>query len=139
MHGNTVARALWHEFPADPETAGIDRQFMWGSGLLISPALEEGQTVVTAYFPVARFYDYYTGEEVEVRGGYKNLSCPFDYTPLHLRGGSILPTQAPAVTTEKSRLNPLGLLVALDDQGEAQGSFYYDTGDNLGMRKMMNI
>jgi alpha-glucosidase (family GH31 glycosyl hydrolase) len=30
--GSTVARALWHEFPTDPKTAAIDKQFMWGSG-----------------------------------------------------------------------------------------------------------
>ncbi len=30
--GGTVARALWHEFPLDQIAAGIDRQFLWGSG-----------------------------------------------------------------------------------------------------------
>ena len=63
--GNTVARALWHEFPLDEEARGIDRQFLWGSGILISPVLEPNVTTVWAHFPPqARWFDYYTGEEV---------------------------------------------------------------------------
>ena len=30
--GDTVVRAFWHEFPLDAIAAGIDRQFLWGSG-----------------------------------------------------------------------------------------------------------
>jgi maltase-glucoamylase len=132
MQGNTVARALWHEFPTDPETAGIDRQFLWGSGFLISPVLKENQTVVNAYFPDSRFFDYYTGEEVKVRKNYTNLSAPLDFIPLHVHGGNVLPTQEPAVNTELARQNPLGLIVALDDNQQARGSFYYDAGVNYG-------
>lgn len=132
MNGNTVARALWHEFPQDPETRGIDRQFMWGYGLVISPVIDEGATNVTAYFPDARFYDYYTGGEVAVRKGYVELDAPFTHIPLHIRGGGVLPVQASAVNTDLARRNPLGLIAALDDRGEARGNFYYDAGDSLG-------
>lgn len=47
-------------FPNDPNTYGIDRQFMWGSGLLITPVVEKGDTSVQAYFPGGEWYDYYT-------------------------------------------------------------------------------
>ena len=40
VEGGTVARPLWHEFPTDTNTWDIDTQFLWGRGLLISPALE---------------------------------------------------------------------------------------------------
>ena len=52
-----MARALWDEFPTDSNTWVIDRQFMWGSGLLISPVLDQGATTKSAYFPDARWYD----------------------------------------------------------------------------------
>ena len=39
--GETVARPLFHEFPHDNNTHGIDQQFMWGRSLLISPFLFE--------------------------------------------------------------------------------------------------
>jgi len=64
IEGNTVVRALWHEYPMDSTALSIDRQFLWGSGLLISPVLDEGQVTVDAYFPDARWYSYYDGQEV---------------------------------------------------------------------------
>ena len=39
----TVTRPLFFEFPDDPNTYDIDRQFMVGNGLLISPVLTEGK------------------------------------------------------------------------------------------------
>ncbi len=35
--GETVARPLFHEYPKDNNTHGIDQQFLWGRSLLISP------------------------------------------------------------------------------------------------------
>ncbi len=39
--GETVARPVFHEFPHDNNTHGIDQQFMWGRSVLISPFLFE--------------------------------------------------------------------------------------------------
>lgn len=130
----TVARALWHEFPQDPETWGIDKQFMWGSGLLITPVLEENQTEVTGYLPEGRFYDYYTGaEEPRPRNGnWVTWLAPLDHINLHVKGGTIIPTQEPAVNTEISRNNPFGLIVALDEKEEAFGKMSYDDGETIG-------
>lgn len=127
--GDTVVRALWHEFPTDPVASGIDRQFLWGSGLLVSPVLNEGATSVEAYFPNSRFYSYHDGREVNVRGEFQTLSAPLDFIPLHLHGGSILPTQEPARNTQLARENPLGLIIVLDESGSASGDLYYDDGD----------
>jgi alpha-glucosidase len=51
-----------------------------------------------------------------------------DIIPLHYRGGSIVPTQAPALTTTASRANPFGADVALDESGAAEGWAYLDDG-----------
>jgi alpha-glucosidase (family GH31 glycosyl hydrolase) len=126
--GSTVVRPLWHEFATDPNTHGIDRQFLWGSGLLISPVLDEGAVTVRAYFPDERFYNYYDGARVGTRGGLVTLDAPMSYIHLHIRGGNILPTQDHAITTEAARNNPLGLIVALDDNARAKGVLYYDDG-----------
>lgn len=39
-------RALFWEFPDEPELYGVDTQFMVGASLLITPALAEGATSV---------------------------------------------------------------------------------------------
>jgi len=49
-----------------------------------------------------------------------------------IRGGSILPTQKPGVTTTESRKNDFELIVALDEAGNAKGELYWDDGDSLG-------
>ena len=47
-----------HRFPEDKKTWKIERQFMWGDGLLISPVFTEGATKVEAYLPEGeRWYD----------------------------------------------------------------------------------
>ena len=89
-----------HRFPTDPRTLDIDRQFMWGSALLISPVLDENKRTVYAYFPKARWFDYYTGVEVTDTGRMHELDAPLDHLPLHVKGGSILVTQEPAKNTD---------------------------------------
>ena len=49
--GTTVARPLFFNFPKDAATLTIDKQFMWGNALLITPVLTQGATSVTGYFP----------------------------------------------------------------------------------------
>jgi alpha-glucosidase (family GH31 glycosyl hydrolase) len=43
--GETVARPVFHEFPHDNNTHGIDKQFMWGRSVLISPFLFEAKII----------------------------------------------------------------------------------------------
>ncbi|XP_051512453.1 sucrase-isomaltase, intestinal-like isoform X1 [Myxocyprinus asiaticus] len=132
VHGSTVVRPMLHEFVTDENTWDIDRQFLWGPALLITPALDPGVTVVKGYVPNARWYDYHTGKAVGVRGQFVNMETPLEKINLHVRGGHILPWQKPENNTQYSRKNPLGLLVALDDYGSAQGSLFWDDGEGVG-------
>ncbi|XP_072039745.1 sucrase-isomaltase, intestinal-like [Amphiura filiformis] len=132
INGYTVMRPVFHEFIDDAYTHGIDRQFLWGSAFLITPVLDQGATDVDAYFPDARWYDYYTGAEVGLRKKTVNLDAPMDYIPLHVRGGYILPTQEPDITTTASRNKPMGLIVAMDDLKSALGDLFWDDGDSIG-------
>lgn len=36
-----------------------------------------------------------------------------------------------------SRLNPFGLIIALDEQGQASGSLFWDDGDSIGKPGVM--
>ncbi|XP_067276076.1 sucrase-isomaltase, intestinal [Pseudorasbora parva] len=130
-HGNTVVRPLLHEFVNDENTWDIDRQFLWGPALLITPALDPNVTLVKGYVPNARWYDYHTGEVVGVRGQFVDMDTPLEKINLHVRGGYILPWQKPENNTHYSRQNPLGLLVALDDTGSAHGSLFWDDGEGI--------
>ncbi|XP_006887298.1 PREDICTED: maltase-glucoamylase, intestinal-like [Elephantulus edwardii] len=128
--GDTVARPLLHEFYNDENTWGIHRQFLWGPGLLITPVLDQGAEKVLAYVPDAIWYEYDTGAQVEWRKQQVEMELPEDKIGLHLRGGHIFPTQQPSTTTVASRQNPLGLIIALDENKEAKGELFWDDGDS---------
>ncbi|XP_074023543.1 maltase-glucoamylase-like [Numenius arquata] len=134
--GATVVRPLLHEFVEDKTTWGIDKQFLWGPSLLISPVLEKGAVSVNAYLPHARWYDYHTDEHIGFRGQFSDLAAPLGHINLHVRGGHILPRQSPANTTFYSRTKPLELLVALDDGGGAEGQLYWDDGVQIDAYEM---
>lgn len=129
--GSTVVRPLLHEFTADKITWDIHRQFLWGPALLITPALDKGVTSVRGYVPNDRWYDYHTAKEVGVRGEWVVMPTPLDHINLHIRGGYVLPWQAPALNTLLSRVNRLGLIVALSDSSTAEGSFFWDDGEGI--------
>ncbi|XP_011827421.1 PREDICTED: maltase-glucoamylase, intestinal-like [Mandrillus leucophaeus] len=109
----------------------IDSQFLLGPAFLVSPVLERNARNVTAYFPRARWYDYYTGVDINARGEWKTLPAPLDHINLHVRGGYILPWQKPALNTQLSRQKFMGFKIALDDEGTAEGWLFWDDGQSI--------
>ncbi|XP_075013544.1 sucrase-isomaltase, intestinal isoform X1 [Calonectris borealis] len=130
--GDTVVRPVLHEFYSDEVTWSVDRQFLWGPGLLISPVLDPGVDAIRAYIPDAVWYDYDTGGKISARKQWASMYLPADKLGLHLRGGYIYPTQQPANTTVASRKNPMGLIIALDDNNAASGDLFWDDGESTG-------
>ena len=87
--GDTVTRGLFMNFPADSKTWDNDSQMMWGDGLLITPVITPDSSSVTGYFPNARWFDYYSGDEMPV--GSNSMMAPYDHINLHTKGGVIIP------------------------------------------------
>eukprot|EP01052_Picozoa_sp_SAG31_P012131 SAG31_NODE_701_length_12730_cov_3.008709_6_plen_1346_part_00 len=123
--GGTVARPLSFEFPDDTNTWTIDTQFMVGPAFLISPVLEAGVDQVDVYFPGGDagtvWYDYWTGKRIIVSES-RHLVVPAvlgEPMPVHVRGGSILPRQAAALTTASTVVQPIDILVVLGDMDGA--------------------
>ena len=64
------------------------------------PFLSQNQTSVHAYFPSDQWYDFYTGRITSRGGGeWIDLHTPLDKINVHIRAGSIVPMQQPALTT----------------------------------------
>lgn len=111
---------------------------MIGPAILITPCVEQDATHVTGYFPTDNWYNYeyentqYLSQtftlEDNSHGENQKLSAPFDHINIHVRGGHIVPTQERAKTTYYARMNPFGLIVAPNNQGEAEGDLFYDDG-----------
>ncbi|XP_044761295.1 lysosomal alpha-glucosidase-like [Coccinella septempunctata] len=127
-NGTTVARPLLVEFPEDRNTYDIDTAFLWGSGLLIVPILEENAISVNAYLPKGIWYDYYTRQPLNSSGEFMDIYADNETIPLFIRGGQVLPTQFYRATTEEVRKADLKIVAALDQNGRAEGLLYWDDG-----------
>uniref|UniRef100_A0A8C8BMQ7 alpha-glucosidase n=1 Tax=Otus sunia TaxID=257818 RepID=A0A8C8BMQ7_9STRI len=122
--GDTVTRPLLHEFYAEEATWSVDKQFLWGPGLLITPVLDP------VGHPSLISRREFTGALIWLRKQWTDMYLPADKMGLHLRGGYIFPFQRPATTTVASRKNPMGLIIALDDNNEAAGELFWDDGES---------
>ncbi|KAI8495115.1 hypothetical protein Bbelb_271010 [Branchiostoma belcheri] len=86
-----------------------------------------------------------TCTDTEVEGQYRGqtvtLDAPLNKINVHVRGGTILPTQQPANTTVYSRRNPMGLVVALNDSDSAgaSGSLFWDDGESYDSIEKSNF
>uniref|UniRef100_A0A914W3I0 P-type domain-containing protein n=1 Tax=Plectus sambesii TaxID=2011161 RepID=A0A914W3I0_9BILA len=139
LYGHTVLRPLFFEFPSDSATLTLDKQFLWGSAFLITPVLTQGANSVDGYFPSGvnndevwySIYDFNYAQATPP--GPNQLPAPVtSMIPVHVRGGYILPRQAPATTTTAAKTNPFELLVAIKGvrgAGTAQGQLYWDDGE----------
>lgn len=128
--GDTFLRALSWEFPADESLVGLDSQFMVGDALMVAPVLDPGVTKLKVTFPRdSLWYDWYTDKVVKKPS--KKIKAPLGHIPLYIRGGSILPLQSPGSTTSESRQGDWTLVIALDDNSEANGELYLDDGESL--------
>uniref|UniRef100_A0A803VDE7 Alpha glucosidase n=1 Tax=Ficedula albicollis TaxID=59894 RepID=A0A803VDE7_FICAL len=145
--GETVARPLFLEFPTDPNTWAVDRQLLWGGGLLVTPVLEAGQTKVRGYFPAGTWYSLAgvgapavllpaphrspgADSTIHSKGQWILLPAPLDTINVHVRAGHILPLQEPAFSTAQSRSKAMALLVALTPDGFARGELFWDDGES---------
>uniref|UniRef100_A0A7E4W746 P-type domain-containing protein n=1 Tax=Panagrellus redivivus TaxID=6233 RepID=A0A7E4W746_PANRE len=135
-YGGTVVKPLFFEFPFDSMTHDLSKQFLWGPAVLVAPVIEAGVKTVSAYLPVEAtwysLFDTYYGSRID--GGRGVFPAPWtSIIPTFLRGGYILPRQAPALTTAASRLNQFELVIASDNDnsgsGKASGELYWDDGD----------
>ncbi len=139
--GSLVSRALWVNFPEDKIALGIDRQFMLGDYLLVSPVLDAGVTTLAVYFPEGNWYNF-ASRNLTVNspaGGVTHyINTPLTYTNVHVRGGGILPLQQSAMTTTVGRTTPFTLLVALCPGGQAYGELFWDDGEQIELNQILS-
>ncbi|KKY25871.1 putative glycoside hydrolase family 31 protein [Diplodia seriata] len=81
-------RAMCLEFPSDPSSWFLDRQFMVGDSLLAAPVFsEDGE--VEFYLPAGRWTSWWDGSVVE-GPGWRREQHGFETLPLYVREGAVL-------------------------------------------------
>jgi alpha-glucosidase/alpha-D-xyloside xylohydrolase len=126
--GLPVMRALWLDYPGDPEAVASGSQYLWGNDLLVAPVTEPGATSKRVYLPAGIWYDFWTGERTQ---GGKTLERPVDLAtmPLYVRAGAVLPLGPVKQYTEQSSDQPVVLKV--HPGTSSQSSVYADDGESF--------
>ncbi|MDV6236453.1 alpha-glucosidase [Leptospira ellisii] len=60
--GLPVVRPLYLQYPNDPRTAELKRQFLLGKDLLVFPVLEKGESSVSGYIPEGEWEHVWSGK-----------------------------------------------------------------------------
>ncbi|TBU42736.1 glycosyl hydrolases family 31-domain-containing protein [Dichomitus squalens] len=136
--GTPPVRALFFEFPDEPELFGIDTQFLIGRDILVTPVLTPNVSSVAGVFPGRGdtvWRDWYTHEAVDVPatpGGNVTLDAPLGHINVHVRDGAVILLYAqPGYTVTETAAGPYSLLVTLDKGGHAFGTAYLDDGESV--------
>ncbi|PVG83984.1 alpha-xylosidase [Nocardioides gansuensis] len=86
--GVPMMRPMVVEFPDDPTSAYLDRQYMLGPDLLVAPVMHERE--VTFYVPAGTWTHVVTGEQLTGPGWFTQ-DHGFDSLPVLARPGAVIP------------------------------------------------
>ena len=101
--GAPFMRALFMDFPDDPNVANIPDEYMFGPAFLVAPVTEQGATHRKVYLPAGcDWYNYWTNERI--KGGQTiDANAPIDTLPLFVRAGSIVPLGSAIQNTDQKQ------------------------------------
>ncbi|MFJ2100623.1 alpha-xylosidase [Streptomyces anulatus] len=107
--GIPMMRPMLAEFPGDPASRTLDRQYMLGPDLLVAPVFtEDGE--VEYYVPEGTWTSLLTGERV-TGPAWRHETHGFDSLPLLVREGAVLPWGADDQRPDGDWLDDLTLRV----------------------------
>ena len=130
--GAPFMRALFMDFPNDPNVATIGDEYMFGPAFLVAPVTEQGATSREVYLPSGTdWYNYWTN--ARVHGGQTiKVAAPIDVIPLFVRAGSIIPHGAPIESTaQEQKIAKIRVYPGAD----ADFTLYSDDGTTYGYEK----
>jgi alpha-D-xyloside xylohydrolase len=97
--GAPFMRALFMDFPNDPNVSNMGDEYMFGPAFLVAPVTEQGRESRQVYLPAGRdWYNYWTNERF--KGGQTiTAAAPIGIIPLFVAAGSIIPLGADVQNT----------------------------------------
>ncbi|MDX6152297.1 glycoside hydrolase family 31 protein [Marinococcus sp. PL1-022] len=87
-NGAPVMRALFYEFPDDPECWENEDSYMFGSDILVSPILNHGQREKAIYFPLGEHWRNINDGELYEGGKKVKVDAPIHSMPVFVKVGS---------------------------------------------------
>lgn len=125
-----ILQPMYYVYPEieSEEIKTEEDQFFLGDEIVVKPVIESEATSVEVLLPAQdKFYDYFTGEEIDNSKGKITQPVDLHSIPMYLRGGSVVPRRDRKRRSAELTLNdPYTLVIALDKNGEASGHLYAD-------------
>ncbi len=122
--GLPILRPVFLADPADAALRAEQEAFLFGGDLLVIP-----RWAAQPHLPKGRW------QPVQLVPG-EDTAPNNKYQPeVRLRGGAIVPLGKIVENTGEESLDPLTLLVCLDEAGRADGTLYEDAGDGYGYQR----
>jgi alpha-D-xyloside xylohydrolase len=128
LNDYTIMRGLTMDFSVDTAVFDIPDQYMFGPWLMVCPVTEYKARSRKVYLPAKYgWYDARTGSYFP-GGTVTEADAPYDWMPLFVREGSVLPTGPQIQYSDEKNADPVTLWIYTG----ADGSFtlYEDEGDN---------
>ncbi len=128
LNDYTIMRGLTMDFSLDTAVFDIADQYMFGPSLMVNPVTEYRARTRKVYLPQAYgWYDMRTGDYL-AGGTVVEAGAPYEWMPLFVREGSVIPTGPDIQYADEKEADPLTLWVYTG----ADGTFtlYEDEGDN---------
>jgi alpha-D-xyloside xylohydrolase len=132
--GAPYMRALFMDFPDDPNVDSIGDEYMFGPAFLVAPVTSQGATTKQVYLPAgADWYNYWTQKRFQ-GGQTVTVDAPIDKLPLFVRAGSIVPLgSAVDSTAEKQNIEKVevwpGANADFDLYQDDGRTYAYEKGD----------
>lgn len=90
LSGAPIMRAMEVEFPADPQAAAQQAQYLLGPNLLVAPVITAGATTQQLYVPAGEWHDLWYSAAFS-GPNMKQYGVPLDAIPVYARPGAIIP------------------------------------------------
>lgn len=101
--GAPFMRALFMDFPNDPNVVNIGDEYMFGPAFLVAPVTEQGRESRPVYLPAGRdWYNFWTNQRYS-GGQTVTVAAPIDTLPLFVAAGSIVPIGAAVQNTSAAQ------------------------------------
>jgi alpha-glucosidase/alpha-D-xyloside xylohydrolase len=129
--GMPLMRALWLQYPRDPEAVKLGDEYLWGKNILVAPVTEKAAQSKRVYLPAGDWFDWWNGEKIS---GGKWIERPVDLAtmPIYVRAGAIIPLDPIRQYISQPVSAPTTLKIFPGADGEF--TLYDDDSQSLGYK-----
>jgi alpha-glucosidase len=127
--GQPMLRSLIFEDQSDENLIKIEREFLFGDHLIVSPVVREKAKSQEVYLPKGTWYNYWTAAPLQGQKKHR-IKTPLHQIPMFVRAGAVIPHYPIMQSTQERPVDEL-MLHVFYGTGETNSQLYEDQGDGF--------